>query len=304
MPKVLTIAEVLEMEPDMPVPVVRGKLVKLFKPKTGTSEKGDYSFQNGSLSDGKNEIKLVLKDREELPQSYRNKSVVIVAAKSDRGFTGCKTKLDSYNGVDSLVLWVTGTGEITIGTEVPTESDAATAPVPNKPAAQPSSSRNQESRGPAPHDTTKGNAMTETTATVETRQFVARRLSLLKIVTSRALKFAEEFNASPKAKALGIVMNQDAFWQRVTTLYISAENEGLGIRRGFADALPFDLDFETLLPRKTDAPVTGKKPEFKQCPTCGTYMNEQGVCGNPKCEKSPNYQPPEPEAPPEGEVPF
>ena len=154
--KVSTIQDILTMEEGLPVLCARGKIVKLYKPKTGESDKGPWSFQSGLLSDGQSSVKFTLNSREELPQTFLNKQVVLTAQNGNHGWTGLKTKDEEYNGKVTRVLWVTPTADIQIVTE-------GGQPVEDYPPT-PQQDAGPVRRGPAPHDTSAAPAQTPTRA--------------------------------------------------------------------------------------------------------------------------------------------
>jgi hypothetical protein len=86
-----------------------------------------------------------------------------------------------------------------------------------------------------------GAHMTNEEALKQTKIFVARRASLLKVAIVAVHSLDLEFQ-----KLAGRKMSDDEFFWNTRLLYMSAESQGLSIRGGFADRMPTNIDFETL----------------------------------------------------------
>jgi hypothetical protein len=83
--------------------------------------------------------------------------------------------------------------------------------------------------------------MTNEEALKQTKVFVARRASLLKVAITAVHSLDLEFKALTGRK-----MSDDEFFWNTRLLYMSAESQGLAIRGGFADRMPTNIDLETL----------------------------------------------------------
>jgi hypothetical protein len=86
-----------------------------------------------------------------------------------------------------------------------------------------------------------GTHMTNEEALKQTKVFVARRASLLKVAITAVFKLDIEFKALTGRK-----MSDDEFFWNTRLLYMSAESQGISIRQGFADRMPTNIDLETL----------------------------------------------------------
>lgn len=129
--------------------------------------------------------------------------------------------------------------------------------------------------------------MSQAQALKETKLFVARRLSLLKCCVRAVASVMPEYKALTKAD-----MSEDVFQKFATTLYISAEAQGLAMRSGFADAMPWKIDLETLsipvtAPKAAAPPQPQAKPvepAKRICPVCAKELTPTGVCPDNDCD--------------------
>lgn len=131
----------------------------------------------------------------------------------------------------------------------------------------------------APAARTNGSrpAIPSSKALTDAKVFTARRVSLKKICIKAMMVLKAEAEAAGAPP-----MPPESFWAQVTTLNISVESEGLGIRAGFADALPVNIELKTL----TEVAKTGTR---QPAPT-------------PPPPTSPTH--PEPAEPEDDDVPF
>lgn len=81
-------------------------------------------------------------------------------------------------------------------------------------------------------------SQSEEVAFKNARLFIGRRLGLRKLCVEAAVQFKKEFE-----ERYGVPFKDEFFWPMVTSLYMSAEQEGLAIRKGFADAFPAGYHF-------------------------------------------------------------
>lgn len=154
MPRVSTIAEVIAMDNDDIIKIVRGTIKKRFERKSGKNDKGDWSFENLKLSDGKDEIDVSLKGREPLPSIFKVGSRIVISAhQGEKGWTGVKAVDEEVNGSTIRKIRVTPTGDVELensgsapaeddgGDESPAPQSKTSAPAPKpaptqKPASQ------------------------------------------------------------------------------------------------------------------------------------------------------------------------
>ena len=125
MPRTTPIAEIFELDHKETVTLTRGTLTKLFPRKAGESSAGPWSIQKGEITDGKTTIAVMFKDREEVPQSWRHRDILIECHKGEKGFSGVYAEDDNYKGTVTRILKVTKTGEVSI-----TDGSAPAEPQP------------------------------------------------------------------------------------------------------------------------------------------------------------------------------
>jgi hypothetical protein len=128
---------------------------------------------------------------------------------------------------------------------------AAQPPPVNQPPAQhapPPPPPQQRQAAPAATPPTAGSPppppganMSNEEALKQTKVFIARRASLLKVAIVAVHSLDMEFQ-----KLAGRKMSDDEFFWNTRLLYMSAESQGISIRAGFADRMPTNIDLETL----------------------------------------------------------
>jgi hypothetical protein len=87
-------------------------LTSIYQHKTGTSDKGPWSYQDAVLKDETGVIKMKFWGREPWPQAAKGKVIQLSSVKGAHGWTGLTKKTNSYKGVDTPFLNVTATAEI------------------------------------------------------------------------------------------------------------------------------------------------------------------------------------------------
>lgn len=125
---------------------VEGKLVKLFKQKTGSNSNGDWAIQNGELeaADG-TVVPLFIKDRDQLGDSLKNRTIRITAKKGDKGVSGLYVFDDEKNDVIVRKLKVTPTATIDIIDDSPPPQQRQQQPQ-DRQQQQPRSQQQEEPR--------------------------------------------------------------------------------------------------------------------------------------------------------------
>lgn len=120
--KFYSISEIMRLRHEGIVEGVRGTVKIMWPSKGGTTKGRDarpWSIQNFILQDGRDEIKVVLKDRDELDErEWKGREIVIEAKHGSRGWTGIQAKDDDYKPEKiERILWVTPTAIITAGND-------------------------------------------------------------------------------------------------------------------------------------------------------------------------------------------
>ena len=165
---------------------------------------------------------------------------------------------------DAKIIYLGEPGSQKLAAPVTPPPPAASAPQPGlpppnvqplaAPPRQPAATPPAAGSPPPP----PGANMTNEEALKQTKVFIARRASLLKVAIVAVHKLDVEFQ-----KLAGRKMSDDEFFWNTRLLYMSAESQGLSIRGGFADRMPTNIDLETLqIITKTPAAAAA-------CPKCG-----------------------------------
>ena len=213
--RVVTIAEVLAMGPDEIVPCVHGKITAIFGAKAGTSDKGNWSFQNGEIMDASDKIRITLKDRAVLGNEWKGKTVYITCKQGEKGMTGIKRKDEEYRGQTKPILWVTPTAEITVAAPTAeTPPPASSAPPPASPPA-----RGIESTPPTapPRQQAPSAGKPASDGVLKVRKSFNRLANLYLHAMHAAQYVADTWG----------VMTPDQFQHCATTLFISADRRML-----------------------------------------------------------------------------
>jgi hypothetical protein len=146
--KTINIAQAKERIGEV-IPGVTGIIQKIFPRKTGTSEHGEWSLQNGEMSDDTGIIKFTLSGaKEPMPESWKGKTVTMMSCQTKHGLQGVKVEQKEYNGTTHVGLKLTATANIIEGTPkevfespAPTKTGNTTPTIQVKP--QPSVAQNQ-----------------------------------------------------------------------------------------------------------------------------------------------------------------
>ena len=98
----LTLKEILTKETGDQVKELQGKITKVWKPKTGDNEGGEWKLQGLVITDGTTELNLTFKNRKEVPRSMEGSEMRITAPVDDKGKSK-GMKMDFFNN-KKLVL--------------------------------------------------------------------------------------------------------------------------------------------------------------------------------------------------------
>jgi hypothetical protein len=259
--RVSTVDEVLAMEDDEVIQAFSGTLSTLWKPKTGESEKGKWSFQNGEITAGGKKIKVCFKNRDEVPQSMKGKKITILAYHGDRGWSGSYASSSEYKGKTTREIKVTATAEVTEGGTASSEpATETTAPKPHTGGGG----------HLPPHDTSAPGTRAGTNATLaisDAKVFISRRVSGIKICLKGASVLRGEYE-----QVEGNPMTEDQYQAIVSTLFIA------GDKAGIFDGLPVNIEYATLQPKAAPAPAPAPKPEPKPEPKAPEPGDDPDQC--------------------------
>ncbi len=291
--KVTTSNEAFDMPDDAPVFAFKGTVKTVLKYNTGENEHGKWSFQSLVLVDPSGvEINAKLKDRDTFPANLKGKLVYFLSHQGDKGWSGVKTKDDTFKGNTTRILWITPTAEVVEAAQYESGGNsrqeahggagAAAASSSRQAAAEPHAGQQrtqQQQSGASRQNADKG--------VNDAKRFVGRNESFVKIALTRYLSVQREFGAK-----IGIPANY-VFGDHFGTAVLNALMFG-GSSAGITDQLPAAIDFETLKPIVKEASQQ-PKPEPPKCPKHGIVLIE-GKCST--CIDEAN-QPPE-----DDDVPF
>lgn len=118
------VKEVANLDPNEIIPSIQGTLVKAWDFKTGEGEDGAWSFQTASLKDSTGEIKLVLKNQDNV-KGMLNREVLITSHSGPKGLSGIYADDNEWpkdSGKFTRQIKVTATAKIAL---IDTPSKAA-----------------------------------------------------------------------------------------------------------------------------------------------------------------------------------
>src|SRR5688572_11462841 len=95
--RVTPIKEITDLEPDEKVMAVHARVKTIYGYSAGENNHGPWSIQNIIVADRTGEIKVKIKDHDEIPKSWKGKDVLIECTKHDKhGWIGVKAVDDTY----------------------------------------------------------------------------------------------------------------------------------------------------------------------------------------------------------------
>jgi len=90
----MTLEQIIALEDKTAIDQVGAKLIKLFERRTGTNKYGNWSIQNGVLTDGHVTVNVSFRNRSEIPQDLVGQYIVITAADKNRSKVGLRKESD------------------------------------------------------------------------------------------------------------------------------------------------------------------------------------------------------------------
>lgn len=237
--QVLKVSEILQREVGEQIPAARGTLKAVFKRSQGTSSVGAWSIQNAVLTDGQQEIKLKLMNKEPV-DGWKGKEVYLLATHDDKkGFSGLLYKQEKYTSkktgqeVTDLVLEVQDKGSITLNQ--PPEAKSPQTPPPNvpcdsegRPLVDPDEG---EPERPKPTEAPKGKApltpqekWAQDERAVHDAARCLAQFSNLYLLVSEAVR---SYVAPVYQIRHGVSMTPEQIQTCTTTFYIDAQKRGL-----------------------------------------------------------------------------
>jgi hypothetical protein len=172
----MTLEQIIAAQDKTAIDQVGAKLVKLFDRKTGTNKFGEWSIQNGILTDGHVTVNVSFRNRSEIPQDLVGQYIVITAAEKNGAKVGLRKESDQ-NGNPVVVADARAVIMVDAG-----QDDSNPDLVPS-PQAQP---QRQQPTAPKP---------AQTDAFAEARKEAARLATALIIGFDAAAYVAEQVKA-------------------------------------------------------------------------------------------------------------
>lgn len=156
--RVTPIKEIADLEADEKIMAVHGRVKQVYGFSSGTNAHGDWSIQNIIIADRTGEIKVKIKDHDEIPKAWKGKDVLIECTKHDKhGWIGVKavddewTKKGASKPTITRIVSISKTGNIDLATEA---SDSEGGDEERRPQRQ-----QREERPPAKDERSAADAM-------------------------------------------------------------------------------------------------------------------------------------------------
>lgn len=130
MPKVTTVEEVLQSESGQIIACVKGRLKVIWDRESKEGQYGEYTYQNGVLADGENEVRLHIKNHDEIPKDWKGKLIWITAGRDKKDkLSGVEFKADTDNdGKERFTLMVGKVASIVKADGPPPEARSSGGP--------------------------------------------------------------------------------------------------------------------------------------------------------------------------------
>lgn len=120
--RVTPIKEIADLEPDEKIMAVHAKIKQVYGFSAGSNDHGDWSIQNIIVADRSGEIKVKIKDHDEIPKAWKGRDILIECTKHDKhGWIGVKTADDTYKGKTTRIVSISRTGKLGLADETSEE---------------------------------------------------------------------------------------------------------------------------------------------------------------------------------------
>lgn len=91
---------------------IRGTLTRIYERKAGTNSTGDWSIQNGEVTDDTGSIPITIHGKPEIAQGMKGRQVTFMSVQTQNGVHGVKVFDDTYKGKTTRKLKITGSCDI------------------------------------------------------------------------------------------------------------------------------------------------------------------------------------------------
>jgi len=201
------------------LPLIEATLKVIYERKSGTSQRGDWSIQNGVLTDGTNEVPIQLKDRDEMPQSMKGKVLRFEASNTQHGLNGVKVFDDTYNGTTTRKLKITPSANVTV-------ADGFADPTP-QPEHEPEPQQHQQP--PQQHDPAPQPEQQQAPAEKAHEELAQAKFTLVQVTNLHVLcRMAIEKQEAPLIKRLtGRDMGEGEMQAATSSLFIKMDRLGM-----------------------------------------------------------------------------
>ena len=188
---------------------LRLKLLNLWERKEGQGQHGPWSIQNAVFTDGGQEIKAMIKDRDELPKSGIGDWITISSVNGAKGLSGLYAFDDEYQGNTERKIKITGSAQM--NRDWDTDKQPAPAALQDSPPTK--------KQSPPFKAAPNVDKLTE-----------AKR-TLIQITNLHALcRFSVERVESPLIKSVtGRDMNENELQSATSSIFIKADRLGLSL---------------------------------------------------------------------------
>lgn len=109
-----SVAEIQSFKDGSSIQKVRLRLVSLFEQKKGQGQHGPWAIQNAVFTDGGQNIKAMIKDRDAFPENWKGEDLIISAVSGNKGLSGLYAFDDEYQGKTERKIKITGTAKIQV----------------------------------------------------------------------------------------------------------------------------------------------------------------------------------------------
>lgn len=213
------------------IPLIEGTLTNLWERKSGTHSNGDWSIQNGTLSDGNISIPVLFKDRDPVPEALKGQKITIQAKDGSKGLSGLYAFDDDYKDPPTRKIKVTPTAAIApVGQGATTDGFQSEEQIAREHAAlqQENGQPGQQASAPPQQAATpQGQSLAQQQASHD--PLLEAKKTLVQITNLHVLcRMSLERIEAPLIKEItGRTMSEDEIRAATSSIFIKADKLGL-----------------------------------------------------------------------------